>query len=559
MSDKRSSLPLPGGLSRALDAVRRRWLAVRVAEFPLLAAVVVALAWAAQAAVDRWLELSWNTRAVLLCLDGLAVLVLFWFLVVLPLARRLNRRKAALLVERTLPEFRSSLISAVEFSGKGSEIPPGSRALVEGLLARVTEQVGGRDIAGSVVGARRLRRIAIASVVGILVAVGFFISALPLSPLLVQRILLSHEVFPDETRVEDRSGEMEVVAGADAVLSAKAVGVVPANGILLVTHPDGREESVPVSPSRTEDGVFQFTVRNVREAFRYRFFLHDGEGQEHGVHVRIPPTLQKITFTQIYPKHTGLPETEMSPSNLRLLVGSKLKIQAVGSSALQSAALEIKGLPEMLPLEVGGDGKDTLTTELIVPESGWKSMSVHLVSAVGEPSVNDPVYRVELVRDRPPVIALMSPKKETITVIPDATVGLSFKVADDFGLKRVALCYRVFRPKGGKALEAAEASQLPIHYEQDEKSIVRNFEWDLSLLVPRVPVGGSITYWIEAEDNNPLKEASISRSVEKIIRIVSEEQKRDELLELMGQRAMEIEKLYELQKTMNEKTDDSIR
>ena len=119
MSAPRSSLPLPPGLARALDAVRRRWLAVRVAEFPLLLLAVVASAWVLQATADRWLELSWEARAVLLALNGVVALVLLWFFVLVPLCRRLDRRKAALLVERTLPQFKTSLISAVEFSERG--------------------------------------------------------------------------------------------------------------------------------------------------------------------------------------------------------------------------------------------------------------------------------------------------------------------------------------------------------------------------------------------------------------------------------------------------------
>ena len=61
-----------------LDAVRRRWLAVRVAEFPVVLLAVIALAWVLQATADRWLELSWTARAVLLALDGAAVLALLW-------------------------------------------------------------------------------------------------------------------------------------------------------------------------------------------------------------------------------------------------------------------------------------------------------------------------------------------------------------------------------------------------------------------------------------------------------------------------------------------------
>jgi hypothetical protein len=138
-------------------------------------------------------------------------------------------------------------------------------------------------------------------------------------------------------------------------------------------------------------------------------------------------------------------------------------------------------------------------------------------------------------------------------------VPFRFKISDDFGLKRAFLGYRVFRPTVGGSMEPAEEGELPIHLEGTEKSFSRTLDWDLSRLVPAVTMGCSITCWIQAEDNNPAKTSSPTRSAEKTILIVSEEQKRMELLELLGERAKDIERLYELQRGMNEKTDNLIR
>jgi hypothetical protein len=273
----------------------------------------------------------------------------------------------------------------------------------------------------------------------------------------------------------------------------------------------------------------------------------------------VPPSLKEIKFVQIYPQHTSLPETEMSPANLRLLSGSKLRIEATGSEALKSAVLEIKGDDQTLPLTIAEKGNDRVKTELTVPDRGWKSMSIHLVAESGEVSANDPVYRVELMMDRPPTVVVTQPKKEAITVIPGAKVPFVFKVSDDFGLKRVSLSYRISRPGLGGVMEIAEEGEIPIKFEANEKSFARSMDWELARLVPAVGIGCSVTCWIEAEDNNSVKSAATTRSSEKTITIVSEEQKRMELLDLLGERAKDIERLYELQRGMNEKTDDSIR
>ncbi len=541
-----------------LDAVRRRHLSVRMAEFPVKLLIVLALAWVLQATADRWFELSWNTRLVLLVVDGIAAAVLLWFFVIVPFRGRLDRRKAALLVERSVPKFRTSLISAVEFSEGGSEFPAASRPLVESLLANTAKEIESEDLASTVVSAEKLKRQLKWMIAVVVAAVVAFFVAMPLSPLLVSRILLSKTPFPDETNVVGVTGDLTVIAGADAQLSAKAEGVVPLSGRLVVNYGNGSSEIIPVSPSRTEPGVFQYTVKNARESFGYRFELHDGVGGDHQVSVRIPPSLKEIKFTQIYPKHTGLPETPMSPAGLRLLEGSKLRIEGAASEKLQSAILEIKGTEAPVPLKISDDGL-VLKEELTVPEAGWKSMSAHLTSAAGELSANDPVYRVEIVRDRAPSVVLSQPKKDSITVIAGAKVPFVFKISDDFGLKRAALSYKVFRATADGDPVAAEGGELPIRFESSEKSISRTFIWDLSLLVPQVPVGSTITCWIEAEDNHPERGRTPTKSAEKIIKIVSEQQKREELLELMGERAKDIERLYELQRGMNERTDNSIR
>ncbi len=559
MSDGRKTLALPAGLANILDGVRRRHLAVQVAEFPVLLVAFIAIAWPLQGTADRALELSWGVRALLLALNGLAALALLWLLVIVRLRQQLDRKKAALLVERTLPQFKTSLISAVELSEPGADYPAGSQSLVEKLLADTARAAEKADIVRTVVDVRRLKRYAKWTAAVLILAIGCSLLAWRVSPVLVQRILLSNVRLPADTQVVSITQDLMVIAGNDANLISKAQGVIPAGGRLIVIPASGAGETIAVSPSRTEEGIFQYAVRNVREPFTYHFELNDGVGSPHRVEVRVPPVLGELRFVQTYPKHTGLPETVMSPANLKLLEGSKLRIEAKASEALQLAALEIKGAEAALPLKISGKEKSEVVAELNIPGTGWKSLSIHLVGASGNASVNDPVYRVDLTTDHPPSVQLMQPKKENLTVVAGARVPFVFKVSDDFGLTRVALVYKVMRPGLGGVPEGAEMGAIPITFAAGEKSFSRTIDWDLARLVPAVTSGCAIHCWIESEDNNPAKNAITARSSERVITLVSEQQKRMELLDLLGERAKDIERLYELQRGMNEKTDNSIR
>ena len=553
---------LPAPLARALDRVRSRWLAVRLGEFPVLLVAILSLAWVLQATADRYLDLEWKTRQILLSVNGAVALVLLVIFAILPWWRRLTRPQAALLVERELPQFRTSLISAVELGTTLTSVPPASRALVRKLLADVSHDVQREELAPRVVQARRLGRFMWFMIAALIVAGTCFALARPLSPLLLQRILLSHTPLPAETRVADGSADFDLVAGADAALSAQAQGLIPSSGRLVVTYEGGRMETITISPVGGQPSNFAFTVKNVRQPFLYRFELNDGIGETHHVAVRFPPSVKELRFVQVYPKYTGLPETVMSPANLRLLEGSTLKIEATASAELRGAVLEIKGQDAPSPLKISGADKSVVTAELPVPSTGWKSFSLHLEDTHGESSVNDPVYRVELVSDQPPVATLFLPKKETSTVLAQAKIPVAFKVSDDLGLQRVAFHYRVFRPGLAGALEASDEGSFPFEIAPGEKSMSRTMNWELGRLVPPVTAGCSINCWVEAEDTHvtkPGKPGVITHSTEKVLIIVTEEQKRQELLEQLGEKAKELERLYDLQRNMNEKTDGSLR
>ena len=553
-------MALPTGLAHALDGVRRRHIGLKLAEFPVFLTAFLALAWILQGTADRFLELSWNLRAALLVLNGIAALVLLWFFAIQPLRLRLDRRRAALLVERTMPEFRTSLISAVELSEKSADFPQGSRPLVEKLLQDTAREVTKTDLVRRVVPMDRLKHLLKWLAAVLVLATICFLVARPLSPLLMRRILLSKAAFPDETKVLNMTGDGMVIEGSDVSLSARAEGKIPAAGRLIISLANGRTETIAVSASRTEAGVFQHTMRNVREPFGYRFELNDGVGPSHRVSVRVPPTLRKIDFLQVYPGYTKLPETTMNPPVMRWMAGSKVKISAIASGPLESALLKIEGTAgESIPLTLSGESKSAIGAELTVPETGWKSMSIRMTAADGYVSVNDPVYRVELVKDKPPLIVLTQPKKDSLTVVEGAKIPFAFKITDDLKLERARLKYRVFRPTLAQELEPAEEGEVAIFDNPSEKSISRTMEWELARLVPPVTAGSSITCWIEARDNNPVENLRVSSSSERVIAVVSEEQKRLELLELLGQRAADIERLYELQRGMNQKTDDSIR
>jgi hypothetical protein len=556
-----SSIPLklPAGLARVLDGVRRRNLAFSMAEFPICLLAAIATAWSLQGIADRVFDLSWTARCVLLALDFAGALWLICRFVVRPLTKRLDRKAAALLVERRIPEFRSSLISAVELSQTSADLLPQSRLLAERLLDDTAALALQLDVIARALPPGPLKKLAMRMSWPVLAAGLLLLAARPASGLLLKRILLSHEAFPARTNVISITGNLLVDAGSDATLAARAMGEIPIAGKLIVTRPGQAPEVLPVAPATPGGDTFCQVVRNIREPFTYRFELNAGVGSGHAMSVRYPPVVTNLRFTQLYPAYTGLPETVISPTALNLLEGSTLRIDGSASKALRSGGVRIRGTKESIALALSGDGNTVFRADLTVPSTGWKSLSIHLVGSENDISLNDPEYPIRIERDKPPAINLTVPKSETIGVLTNAKVPVSFELVDDHGFSSIGMSYQVFRPLPDGTTEQAGSGTIPFEAPEGSRSWKRDFDWNLARLLPAVPVGSCIIFWIEVADNNGgTAGPSVVRSPEKTIRIVSGEQKRLELLERMGEKAAEIERLYERQRSISDRIESAI-
>jgi len=350
------------------------------------------------------------------------------------------------------------------------------------------------------------------------------------------------------------TGDLQVDAGGEAVLTARAMGEIPASGRLRVTHPGHQPEVIMVTP--TTAGAVEFTqvVKNIREAFSYQFELNDATGPLHQVSVRFPPSVKTLRFVATPPAYTRLPEAELTPTSLKLLEGSKLRIEGTASKELRAAQCRILGPDAPLDLALDISNKTHFLTEIKVPGTGWNSLSVHLEASAQDGSVGDPAYPIELRGDRPPTVTLSAPKTEAITVIANDSVPIGFEADDDYGLTSAVMLYRVFRllPDGGT--EQTDTGKVPLPLPPGERSWKHQFAWNLARLVPAVTTGYNINFWIEVTDNNGIAPAT-GRSAECTIRVISEQEKRAELLALLALKAAEIEKLYEQQRAINSRTE----
>lgn len=560
-----SSLPvgerlgLPHGLRTVLGQVRRR-----VVLFTLLTGLarifaVLAVLWLAQSLADWLFGLPWIVRGAFLLADAGVMGWLAWKHILRPLSRPLGAEAMALLIERRMPQFRSELISAVQLAAGGPGCIQGSVELVRRLIARIANKISLLDVPRRVVpGTEFVKAVKFLAVVLVIVG-GVFAGFFPQSFVLLQRLLLMHVPLPTQTRVVEGSGDLEVIEGAEANLSARAAGVLPKSGRVIVAFDDGRKDAVTVAASSDGKGVYAFTLPNVRQPFRYHFEVGDGVGEEGRVSVKIVPAITQTRFTQVYPDYTGLKETPLSAGTLSLLAGGKLRLEGAANQPIKAARLSLQRPSGEVAAEVFGDDRRSFRAGIPIASTELTGLSVVVENENGEVSL-PVVTRIDVRTDRPPVVSLVAPRSEKLTAQANAVIPIAYTVKDDFGVGQVEIAYEIFRPTTKDQGELPpEKGSIPLPLPPGGSSAPQRFSWDLSRLVPPLTIGSTVRFSVEAKDTNTFSGPGVAQSRPRVMRIVSDEEKRLELLDAFGNTARKVESLIKTQQKINESTGSAVK
>jgi hypothetical protein len=552
---------LPRHLQAALRNIMVRDLGVKFAEGAVLFALVLPALWLVQALVDWSFNLPWLARLILLGVDaGLALFFGFRFFVQ-PWRHRLTFETGALRAEEAVPAFRSGLISAVELAAGRRGSMQGALPLVRELVERVSRQVQGVNLPQLVIKTGRLRRRSVWAALVLVLAAGAAVFSWPESEILLQRIFLSRLPLPTRTTVIAVTQNESVTVGADLTLSARARGVIPKSGRLHVVYANNDGQELSASATLDDPVTFVLPMKNVQQSFHYQFILNDGTGQEFNVTVKTPPSLASFECVQTYPAYTRLAEARMAIGNLALFAGSRLQIEGRSTQPLGTATLHLEGINQQVPMELDRDSRQTFQGQFTVPRKGLTGLSVHLVNSKGVSSVDDTVYQVELVQDKPPVVSLTVPLAKHLDVLLRGKPRLVYSVSDDFGLRNVVLKYElsIAAPPGGLAPPSISGEiSLPVP-KQDEPATPQIYNWNIATQSPPWSEGCTVTYWIEATDNNTVTGPGITQSSKKTLSVVSEAAKRAEIRDALGLRGTELEQLYDAQKSINQDLDNTLR
>jgi len=560
----KSENPIPKRLAKKLKGIARKYFLVnfieRFAQF--VGALVVLLS--AQMSLDWLVNLNFLERLLILMAD-VGLLGYFVYRYIVPLILKpLDMEACALKVEKHWPRFRGRMIATVQFGEKRS--PSDSRELIA-VLQQETDGRAAMMKFGEIVPARSMRRRFLGAAVLVASFVCMFMLAEPGSIALLERVFLINVPVPRKTGIICLSGNKIIPAGEGIILEAQATGIIPSHGRVTLTDDAGKIREITMDPEKGQYDKFSLKIDRIEAPLSYVITLNDATSDTYTVKTIPRPLVTAIDCEQIYPPYTGLPNTKRTVGNLALLAGSKLKIHATTNSKVVKAVVKLVGINKTVPLHIGGDDGNELTGQIDIPTTDLTAFAIQITNEAGIVSGDETQYRIDLIPDRAPTVELTFPERLRDLNTLKAHPTIAFVATDDFGLYKVSLCYRIVQDTDTPATDAngnplppppATKIEMNIPAGTHPLSMKNRYSLDFSTIKPPLTEDKTLEYWMEAEDGNNVTGPGITDSEHHTIKIVSELEKKADIMNRWVDELSTITEISETQKSVNKDLGDII-
>lgn len=483
------------GLVERLETTRADMHTFQRARCLLTTLVIVLLLAGLLAAADWLWILGTAVRAGgLICLGGVAVVLLARGLVA---RRRLSRPDAAIEVETAFPQLGQRVRTALEYTEPTRATMPAAPGLVTVLATDADRSTRGLDLRGLV--PWRSLRLLRAALAGVLV----LFAVLLLTDAEWRTAALRLFLVPIHyTQLDVAPGDQAIQVGGELKIQATLTGRPVSSAALQYRKTDGEEEwtSLPFTPDDEPKkllGTLETTLQNCRDDLEYRVVAGPVESPIYQVTILHPLVLKQIEATVEPPAYTRKPVATIKEGNLKVIAGSRVRLQVTLDRAAQSARLMLhpagmkdKPLPDTtVPLQGQGG---VLTGELhsVVRELEYEIAA----EAADGMKLAANRFRIEVTPDRKPTIRFLKPH-EQIEVTPSTEVHMRIESADDFGLSKTGIVYQV-----------GNGPQRTLFLQQDPKQpAMLRAEAVLPLEDHEVNFQDGVTYYAFSEDNHPDK------------------------------------------------------
>ena len=519
------------GLSRVL------WLALALA--------------AADLALDWMFRMDRPQRMVMLTICVGLIGWLIYRRLVRPLSATMTDDALALQVEAANRQLGQSMITALQLSRMEDVESRGmSPVLVRQTIQKGAASAERVDFSGVLDGKEfRFNSLLLAVAAGLFVALGWGVTQNQALGIWFNRnVLLGDETWPQKTYlIVERAQDGRVVfpRGEDwtqLVTVTPESKVVPEAVYIDFRRARGR---LAQAMKKTTERQFEAVFNNVIEPFEFR--ARGGDAVTPWVRVELveQPAVESLRLEITPPAYTRQKPEVLPPGRgpYYVLAGSSLRITGTANKPLARAALlqEAKRLPLQLDKNINFAGS-VAANDLIAGQ-----YTIELEDMLGLTSRRPTTFGLRARLDREPRVRVRLIGVSGM-VVPKARVPFTCRITDDFDVTQVETRYHwrgddMTQPDGeGKIAFEQLQEKLPA------KEISFNDVLELTPL--KIPTGTGFNFHFAAEDNDDVSGPNLGKSSDLLLRVVTEEELRTDLLRREKEQRQEFERLLKNQEDL---------
>ena len=246
--------------------------------------------------------------------------------------------------------------------------------------------------------------------------------------------------YPTRTVITSVSAPETVPRYEDVHFVVEAEGVLPAQGVLKVSHGRGRSFELILNPNPEEPGRFEAVLERPTESFTFHPELGDARGAAGAVKVLVPPVLLSGELLLHSPPYLNRRPVRRPLSSFQIWKG--------GTFAL---TLQTQGEVERCILVLSGEEHELQSTENGFRIEGMQidestSFSIRLVGAGGVENPRRANFHITLLEDTPPVVEMLAPGQGGY-LSPRSLIRWRFRARDDLGLRNAVLRATLIQPE----------------------------------------------------------------------------------------------------------------
>ena len=503
-------------------------------------------------AIDWFFRLDKPQRVVMLVLMLGVIAWRVYRRLVRPLSAAMSDDALALSVEASNKQLGQSLISALQLARiEDAEARGMSPALVRETVRQGTA-VAERVSFGSVLDGKefRLNGLLLVIALGLFGLIGYGIATTStLSIWFNRNVLLGYATWPQKTYLVvervNKDGTVVFPRGEDwtQIVTVRDDSEVIPDAVYLEFR--GIRGRAPLAMKKTSDRQFEATFASVIEEFQFR--ARGGDAVTEWVRVELveQPAVEGLMLVVTPPKYASSKREELPPGKgpYYVLKGSSLSIEGVANKPLVRADLIIEGKRHSMAVSQNVKFAGEIAAAELVPGQ----YAIELQDELGLTGRRPTTFGLRTRTDREPRVRVKLIGVGGM-VVQKARVPFNCRVTDDFGITSAEVAYRwkgddMTQPDGEGKLTFASAKELLGQPELTFDDIV-----ELEPL--KIPTGTGLSFRFEAADNDDVSGPNVGKSSEFLLRIVTEEELRTDLLRREKEQRQEFERLLKNQEDL---------